>query len=47
VPDPNISLIQNCRASVLKRLDAAQAAQNELFWSQYETCVAKQGVGWF
>jgi hypothetical protein len=45
--DPNISLIQNCRAAVVKRLGEAQAAQNDVFWPQYETCITKQGVGWF
>ena len=44
---PDISLIRNCRAAVVKRLGTEQAAQNDVFWPQYEACMAKQGVGWF
>jgi hypothetical protein len=46
-PDPNISLIQNCRKSVLGKLGDTRAARNRVFWRAFEQCIGSQGVGWF
>jgi hypothetical protein len=49
VPTPiaNISLIQNCRTSVVGKLGARRAARNRVFWRAFEQCIGSQGVGWF
>lgn len=46
VVDPNIALIRNCRQAVITKL-GKQARKDDLFWSNYETCMKAQGVGWF
>lgn len=46
VVDPDISLIQNCRQSVL-RLLGRRSTNNSQFWSKYEDCMSDQGAGWF
>ena len=46
VIDPDISLIQNCRKSVV-RLLGRRSSNNAVFWSKYEDCISDQGAGWF
>lgn len=46
-PNPNISLIQNCRKSVIGKIGETRAARNRVFWRAFEQCVGSQGVGWF